>query len=723
MKSRMYLILLLITVGIAGQSFISNYQKNQNSKQEKISVSGKVVDASTQKPLKGVSITSKLTQQKTVTDKNGIYAIHGIPKGDDLTFSINTHQTITKNINSSVVNVFLNKIRKCGTKTNKLPESPKPIACEKVELIEEAEYNQGEITSAEQLIQGRSPGVRVVNSPNIRIRGGASLNTNNEPLIIVDGVPMKKSSANNPLNQLNPNEISSFNVLKDASATSIYGSRASNGVIIINTKGKKLNSSERKEYDKLKQDIENNREDYVKLKENSFKQTSTEAISTFSIDVDRASYSNVRRFINSGQEVPAEAVRIEEMINYFTYSYPQPTDNHPFSINTDYANCPWNKEHKLLKIGLQGKKIDSEKLPPSNLVFLIDVSGSMSSSNKLPLLKESFKLLTDNLREEDKVSIVVYAGAAGVVLKPTSGTNKNKIIEALDNLNAGGSTAGGEGIELAYKIATENFKKGGNNRVILATDGDFNVGQSSNAEMEKLIEEKRKSGIFLTCLGFGMGNYQDSKMEILADKGNGNYAYIDTLKEAQKTLVSEFGGTMFTIAKDVKIQIEFNPNYVQAYRLIGYENRMLNTEDFKDDTKDAGELGSGHTVTALYEIIPTGIKSDYLKNFPKLKYTQNQSKGNYTNELATVKFRYKKPDENKSIEMVQAIKNEIQISNQIDFDFCSSVAWFGLILKDSEYAQDKNVSHVLNQAQSSIENLKDEYRNEFIVLMKRHKKD
>ncbi len=376
------------------------------------------------------------------------------------------------------------------------------------------------------------------------------------------------------------------------------------------------------------------------------------------------------------------------MVNYFHYDYPQPQGEDPFSINTEISSAPWNEKHKLVLIGLQGKKIPTEKLPPSNLVFLIDVSGSMSDANKLPLLKSSFKLLVQQLREQDHAAIVVYAGAAGLVLPSTSGADKKKIIEALDHLEAGGSTAGGAGIRLAYEIAKENFNEEGNNRVILATDGDFNIGESSNGAMERLIEEKRQDGVFLTVMGFGMGNYKDSKMETLADKGNGNYLYIDSILEAQKALVNEFGGTLFTIAKDVKIQIEFNPAKVQAYRLIGYENRMLKSEDFNNDKKDAGELGSGHTVTALYEIIPVGVESKFFK-LDELKYQtlEIDPKAAKANELMTVKFRYKKPDGNVSKLIVHPmIDNNISIEKTSDnFRWAASVASFGMLLRQSQF--------------------------------------
>ena len=464
-------------------------------------------------------------------------------------------------------------------------------------------------------------------------------------------------------------------------------------------------------------DYYHNTEEYATINENGFKKALDEALSTFSIDVDAASYSNMRRFINNGQLPPKDAVRIEEMINYFNYEYKNPTGEDPFSINTEVAKAPWNEEHLIAQIGLQGRKIELDNLPASNIVFLLDVSGSMSSANKLPLLKSAFKLLANELRPQDKVSIVVYAGAAGLVLSPTDGNEKEKIMKALDNLQAGGSTAGGAGIKLAYKIAKENFVEGGNNRVVLATDGDFNVGASSNADMERLIEEKRKDGVFLTVLGFGMGNYKDSKMETLADKGNGNYAYIDNMKEAKKVLVNEFGGTMFTIAKDVKIQVEFNPAVVQAYRLIGYENRILNNEDFNDDKKDAGELGSGHTVTALYEIIPVGVKSEFVKDIDPLKYQSNDTQitGN-SDELLTVKFRYKKPEGNKSKLITQVVKNQTKKSSD-NLDWAMAVAGFGMLLRDSEFKGDLTYASVLELARSAKGEDDFGYRSEFIELV------
>lgn len=462
-------------------------------------------------------------------------------------------------------------------------------------------------------------------------------------------------------------------------------------------------------------------EEYKDEKEIGFKATDKDPQTTFSIDVDRAAYTNVRRFImQNGQLPPKEAVRIEEMINYFDYNYAQPKGKDPINIETEISDSPWNKGLKILHIGLQVKTIPTDNLPASNLVFLIDVSGSMSDPNKLPLVKTAFKLLTDQLREKDKVAIVVYAGAAGLLLPPTSGKEKNKIKDALDNLSAGGSTAGGAGIELAYKTAFENFVKDGNNRVILATDGDFNVGVSSNDDLEKLVENKRKSGIFLSVLGFGMGNYKDSKMETLSDKGNGNYAYIDNLLEAEKVFVKEFGGTLFTVAKDVKLQLEFNPKYVKAYRLIGYENRALANEDFKNDLKDAGEMGSGHTVTAIYEIIPAGVESAFLPD--KLKYQQltNTVVGTNSNEVCTVKIRYKQPDEDKSVQMETVVKdtNNALDKTSENFRFSVAVAEFGLLLRNSDFKGSANYEQIENLAKNAIGRDSEGYRAEFLRLVK-----
>jgi Ca-activated chloride channel family protein len=464
------------------------------------------------------------------------------------------------------------------------------------------------------------------------------------------------------------------------------------------------------------------REGYDYIMENAFLKVRDNPLSTFSIDVDAASYSNMRRFLTQGQLPPAGAVRIEEMINYFKYDYPQPKNNDPFSVNTEISACPWNPAHRLALVGLQGKIIQTENLPASNIVFLIDVSGSMSDENKLPLLKQSLKLLVDQLRENDKVSLVVYAGNAGLVLPATNGLQKQTIKEAIDKLESGGSTAGGAGIELAYKTAIDNFVNGGNNRVILCTDGDFNVGTSSDAALENLIEKKRETGVFLTVLGFGIGNYQDAKMQKLADKGNGNHAYIDQLSEAKKVLVSEFGGTLFTIAKDVKLQIEFNPAVVQGYRLIGYENRMLAKEDFNNDKKDAGDLGSGHTVTALYEIIPVGLQSEFLKQGDTLKYqtTERFSATAFGKEMMTLKMRYKQPDDSISRLMTVAVLDEqkqMQLTSN-NFRFAAAVAEFGMMLRNSSFKQQASYKEVISMAENSVGTDKEGYRKEFLQLVK-----
>ena len=462
-----------------------------------------------------------------------------------------------------------------------------------------------------------------------------------------------------------------------------------------------------------------NTESYDYIAENAFLEAMSNPLSTFSIDVDTASYSNARRFINSSQLPPVDAVRIEEFINYFTYDYPQPQGQHPFAITTELSSAPWNPDHQLVHIGIQGQQVDKEALPDSNLVFLLDVSGSMNEANKLPLLKQGFRLLVEQLTERDQVAIVVYAGAAGLVLPSTPGDEKATILSAIDRLEAGGSTAGGAGIRLAYQQAKENFIAGGNNRVILATDGDFNVGTSSDSELVRLIEQYRDDGIFLSTLGFGSGNYKDSKMEQLTNKGNGNYAYIDTIREAEKVLVSEMAGTLLTIAKDVKIQIEFNPTKVAAYRLIGYENRLLAKEDFVDDSKDAGELGAGHTVTALYELIPVSA-DEQARPTAALKYQESAiSTQANSNELMTVKFRYKQPDGSQSIEIVSPVLDEpvALAAASTDFRFSAAVAEFGMLLRDSAFKGQATYEQVMGLAETSLGQDVAGYRREFLQLV------
>ncbi len=466
-----------------------------------------------------------------------------------------------------------------------------------------------------------------------------------------------------------------------------------------------------------------NREDYEHTEANPFRQVEDRPLSTFSIDVDSASYANTRRFLKDDRLPPADAVRIEEMINYFDYAYPQPEGKHPFSITTEFGNCPWQTDHQLLHIGLQGRTIDTENVPPSNLVFLVDVSGSMRNSKKLPLLKKSLNLLVDQLRAQDRISMVVYAGSSGVALNPTSGDKKEKIKQAINSLEGGGSTAGSKGIKLAYKKANENFLDDGNNRVILATDGDFNVGITDEGGLVRLIEKKRESGIFLSVLGFGTGNYQGSKMEKLSNKGNGNYAYIDSILEAKKTLVEEFGGSMMTIAKDVKIQIEFNPTVVKSYRLIGYVNRQLDKEDFRDDTKDAGELGSGHSVTALYQVVPVGVESGHEPgDVPDLKYQEKDVKkeAKESGELGTVKFRYKKPDGDESILMKEPVSADMSENPSTNFHWSAAVAMFGMELRDDEYKGTTNYGLITEMARSGMSSTDaSDYRKEFLRLVKR----
>jgi len=462
-----------------------------------------------------------------------------------------------------------------------------------------------------------------------------------------------------------------------------------------------------------------NRESYNAMTENGFIATSNDPLSTFSIDVDTASYSNIRRLINQGALPPVGAVRIEEMINYFSYDYPQPGKNHPFSVTSELGPCPWDKQHKLARIGLKARDINKKNLPPSNLVFLIDVSGSMSAPNKLPLLKQAMKMLVRQLDKDDRVSVVVYAGNDCVLLEPTPGSEQKKIVAAFNNLGAGGSTHASSGIITAYQLAKQVYMPGGNNRIILASDGDFNVGITSRGELQKLIEEKRKSGIYLTVLGFGMGNYHDDTMEILADKGNGNYAYIDNLLEAKKIMVKEMTGTMFALARDVKIQVEFNPAKVAAYRLIGYENRALADEDFNNDKKDAGEIGVGHTVTALYELIPAGSADAPTVDPLKYRKTEARIPSRYQDETMTIKLRYKPLHKEKSILLTAVVKDKkIDLTaTSRDFRFAAAVAGFGMLLQDSEFKGDLDYDKVIALAKNGRGEDTEGYRAEFIRLV------
>jgi Ca-activated chloride channel homolog len=462
-----------------------------------------------------------------------------------------------------------------------------------------------------------------------------------------------------------------------------------------------------------------NTEAYARIEDNRFLAAAANPLSTFSIDVDAGSYSNVRRFLSQGALPPADAVRLEELVNYFTYTYPDHTGSHPFAVSTDVGACPWAPEHRLVRIGLQAKRVATRSLPPSNLVFLIDVSGSMQSEDKLPLVKQAFRALVQELRAEDRVAIVVYAGAAGLVLPPTSGADKATILAALDRLEAGGSTAGGAGLRLAYDVARENSLPEGNNRLILATDGDFNVGVSSDAEMIRLVEARREEGTFLTVLGFGTGNLKDTKMEQMADKGNGHYAYIDNFREAHKVFVREFGGTLFTVAKDVKIQVEFNPARVQSYRLLGYENRLLAREDFADDRKDAGEMGAGHTVTALYEVVPTGATPVALDG-DSLTYQRVtlRSTASQSPDLLTVRLRYKDPTGSKSRLLSAPVVDRDERSAD-DLRFASAVAAFAMVLRNSEHKGNASYDLVLALARESRGEDPEGYRGEFISMVER----
>ncbi|HEX8427372.1 YfbK domain-containing protein [Hymenobacter sp.] len=459
-------------------------------------------------------------------------------------------------------------------------------------------------------------------------------------------------------------------------------------------------------------------ESYAHVKEDRFHSTQKDPLSTFSIDVDAASYSNVRRFLNQGQLPPPDAVRIEEMLNYFHYDYPQPTGPEPFSVTTELAACPWNPAHQLVHVGLQGKQVNADKLPPANLVFLVDVSGSMEGDDRLPLVQAGLRLLVKELRPQDKVALVVYAGAAGLVLPPTAGNKRGEILRAIDNLQAGGSTAGGAGLRLAYQVARENFRKDGNNRVVLATDGDFNVGEQSDDAMEHLVEQERESGVFLTVLGVGQGNYQDKKMELLADKGNGNYAYLDNLDEARRVLVRQFGGTLFTLAKDVKLQVEFNPARVREYRLIGYENRTLAAEDFNNDRKDAGEMGAGHTVTALYEVVPVGAPAaiDPLKYQPNVAADKSASA---SADVLTVKLRYKEPQGNTSKLFERTLRGPAAPLERAseNLRFATAVTQFGMLLRESSYRGTATFESTAKLANAARGKDAEGYRAELVRLV------
>jgi Ca-activated chloride channel family protein len=466
-----------------------------------------------------------------------------------------------------------------------------------------------------------------------------------------------------------------------------------------------------------------NTEGYEHITENRFLTAKDQPLSTFSIDVDTASYSNARRFLSQGSLPPKDAIRVEEWLNYFSYDYAGPSDEKPFAVHSEVSRCPWNDQHKLVRIGIKGKPMAEQNVPPRNLVFLLDVSGSMDEPNKLPLVKHGLSMLANNLRPQDSIAMVVYAGASGLVLPATSGKERGRILAALDQLQAGGSTNGGDGIRLAYSVAQQSFKKGGINRVILATDGDFNVGTTSEGDLTRLIEDKRQGGVFLTVLGFGTGNVKDNTMEMLADKGNGNYAYIDSAAEAHKVLVREAGSTLVTIAKDVKLQVEFNPAHVQSYKLIGYENRLLAKEDFNDDKKDAGEIGAGHSVTALYEIVPVGAPGPRIPAVDPLKYqaTGTLSAAAAGSELMTVAVRYKLPSSDTSTKFSVTVNDTERPLAQAstDYRFGVAVANIALLLRGSPDVKAGGLKSARELAASAIGDDPHGDRREFLGMVDR----
>ncbi len=669
-------------------------------------------------PVAGATVMIAGTKIITAADESGKFRLSNVPPNALLIVS--GIGIISRTVNSTNVNTInivlarasISQMELCAVTVGAYGMRSKSAGRAKITADKIQTAHPVNVTDA---LAGKSRAFQIIHdtlnenkSPRIVLRGLRSISGNNAALVILDG----KAVPARVLKSLKADDIKRVDVLKGGQSATLFGAEGVNGAIVITTKDNEDEDG-----------ITANTEGYGPIVENGFHKVTDDPLSTFSIDVDAASYSNVRRFLNDGDLPPAGAVRTEEMINYFKYQYPQPSGKDPFSINTEISSCPWNANNKLVLIGLQGKNIPTQSLPASNLVFLIDVSGSMQDENKLPLVKASLKLLTDQLREKDRISIVVYAGNAGLVLPPTSGSDKIKIKTAIDALEAGGSTAGGAGIKLAYKTAFENIMKDGNNRVILCTDGDFNVGASSDDDMVRLIEKKRNEGVFLTVLGYGTGNYQDNKMQQLADKGNGNHAYIDNINEAKKVLVNEFGGTLFTIAKDVKLQLEFNSAKVAGYRLIGYENRLLNKEDFNDDKKDAGELGSGHTVTALYEIVPAGVSSEFLGSVDPLKY-QKKAKNktvSSADELLTVKFRYKAPESDRSELIVHTLKDEaILFSNSSDnFRFAAAVAGFAMLLRDSRFKGSANYPQVLSIATAAAGPDTEGYRKEFIGLVQK----
>lgn len=704
------LLMMMLLAGLTGYSQVSDR-----------AISGTVYAKDDGLPVPGVTVKITGTTTGTQTDHAGKYSIV-LPAGKDrLTFGFVGYEPQTIKIGKKdKLDVYLVSssreltevvVTGYGTSTSAgssawsqmygSSAATNAVYAKKnaAVVVEKSRHDNGTKTSVEDLLK-KLPGVAVDGNGKLVSKGQAITK------IRLNGKDYVGADVARAVQNLPADIIENVQVIDD------YGDQAAQTGVKGGDLKQVLNIMTR-------QDVAN--ESYGKFIENKYQNPVDNPLSTFSVDVDAASYSNIRRFINGGQLPPKDAVRIEEMINYFKYQLPEPKGDEPVAIATELAAAPWNPNHRLLRIGLKARTISPDKLPASNLVFLIDVSGSMDEPNKLPLVKQSMKMLVEQLRKNDKVAIVVYAGNAGLVLPATSGDEKETINDAIDNLSAGGSTAGGAGIKLAYKIARENFKKGGNNRIIMATDGDFNVGASSDESMEQLITKERDSGVDLSIMGFGMGNYKDSKMETLADKGNGNYAYIDNLTEAHKALVSEFGGTMFTVAKDVKLQIEFNPAKVQAYRLIGYENRLLAKEDFNNDKKDAGDMGSGHAVTAFYEIIPAGVKDDYAGSVDPLKYqkVEKAQAKSTSEEMATIKFRYKQPQGSVS-KLSQATVNDKPSDFDklsADYRFAAAVAEAGMLLRESDYKANASFDQAIKIAKAAKGNDEEGYRSEFVRLM------
>ena len=635
------------------------------------SIKGKVTDKATGEALIGANVVVQSQSWGAATNIDGFFEIKNIPAG---TYTIKASYVGYASLEKTDVVVKNFQVLEINFELETDFMLSECVVISERPLISKSSTNCTRVISSDQIkklpvkgvtnIQSLQSGV-ATNNATINIRGGRG----SEVLYIIDGVPNKVAG-----------------------------------------------------YDARYSYIKPNSEEYEQVDENVFKESFKAPLSTFAVDVDAASYTNVRRFLSSMQIPPKDAVRVEEFINYFDYDYPSP-ESDPVKIYTELSRCPWNKENYLVHIGIKGKEIKRDQAGPSNLVFLIDVSGSMSPENKLPLLKRAFKLLTKQLRNDDKVSIVVYASSTGLVLNPTYGYEKEKIINAISRLEAGGSTAGGAGIQLAYKIAEQNFMSDGNNRVILATDGDFNVGISNTGELVKFIQEKKQKGIFLTVLGFGEENLKDSRLEKLADDGDGHYAYIDNFNEAKKVFVNELGATLFTIAKDSKIQVEFNPAKVKEYRLVGYENRALNDEDFDDDKKDGGEIGAGHTVTALYEITLQDNVDVISESNLKYQIIAVKESAITTDEILTIKFRYKDPDGSESKLISQPVLfSALKEKPGTNFNFSAAVAMFGMILKDSDYIGDANLDDVLELAESNLGEDEFGYREEFVQLVENAKR-